>query len=62
MKNEVNRAFMAKKKQYYIPQTEVFILSAEVMQTAHAFGVASQPAQMGTGSGNLAPKRRAEVF
>lgn len=50
------------KKQYTFPLTEVITLSTELLQSAHAFGDASQPAQMGTGSGNLAPQKRTEVF
>lgn len=50
------------KKQYTMPLTEVITLSTELMQTEHAFGVASQPTQVGSGTGNLAPKKRTEVF
>lgn len=50
------------KKQYTMPLTEVITLSTELMQTEHAFGVASQPTQVGLGTGNLAPKKRTEVF
>lgn len=50
------------KKQYNIPTTEPIILSPALLQSAHAFGEASMPTQMGTGSGNLAPRRRTKVF
>ena len=41
------------KKQYNSPLVEVMTLSAQLLNGAHAFGDASQPAQMG-----LAPVRR----
>jgi vancomycin permeability regulator SanA len=57
MKNVVNRAFMAKKKQYIYPQTEVL----PVMGTAVMLGASGDIHSGNTGQGdqtqNYAPRK-----
>ena len=56
MKNEVNRAFMAKKKKLYIsPLTEATSVNSLLMAL-------TGPASVLSGPGSQAPKRRTEVF
>ena len=57
MKNEVNRALVAEKKQQYIcPVTEVTVLGSDVIM--QAFGPASMPDD----TFNNAPAKKTEVF
>ena len=59
MKNEVNRAFMAKKKKQYLsPISEIMNLRAmQAMMDSPLFGPASTPKNPFS-----APKKKVEVF